>query len=65
MRRSQLPLSPIDQVATLIAKYKAGVNADTLTEKTGIAKTKIYALVHRLKQQGIIIAKSHGVYVKK
>ena len=65
MRRSQLPLSPLDQVARLIAKHKTGVDADTLAEKTGIAKTKIYALVHRLKQQGIITTKSHGVYVKK
>ncbi len=65
MKRSQLPLSPIDQVAALIAKHKAGINADTLAEKTGIAKTKIYALVHRLKLQGIITTQLHGVYVKK
>jgi len=63
--RSRPPLAPIEQVAALVAKHKAGVDADTLAEKTGIAKTKIYTLVHRLKQQGIITTKSHGVYVKK
>ena len=63
--RSRQPLAPIEHVAALIAKHRAGVDADTLAEKTGIAKTKIYALVHRLKQQGIITTKSHGVYVKK
>ncbi len=64
-KRSRAPLSPIDQVAALIARSKAaGIDADTLTEETGIAKTKIYALVHRLKQQGKIKNNTHGVYVK-
>lgn len=62
--RSQAPLAPIDQVAALIANYKAGVDADTLAEKTGLAKTKIYGLVQRLKLQGKIKNKAHGVYVK-
>ncbi|MBV5318703.1 MAG: hypothetical protein JZU50_12950 [Desulfobulbaceae bacterium] len=65
IKRNRPPLSPIDQVAALVAKHKAGVDADTLAQITGIAKTKIYALVHRLKLQGIITNKSHGVYVKK
>lgn len=55
---------PIDQVAALIAKYKGGVDAGILAEKTGLAKTKIYALVQRLKLQGKIKNKAHGVYVK-
>lgn len=62
--RKRTAPSPIDQVAALIARSKAaGVDADTLAEKTGIAKPKIYALVHRLKQQGKI-KNTHGVYVK-
>ena len=41
------------------------MNATILAEKTGIAKVKIYALVHRLKQQGKIETKIHGTYVKR
>lgn len=55
---------PLDQIADLIAKHKTGVDAGTLAEKTGLAKTKIYALVQRLKLQGKIKNKAHGVYVK-
>ncbi len=62
--RIQVDLSPLDQVAVLIAGQKDGVNADALAEKTGLAKTKIYALVHRLKLQGKIKNKAHGIYVK-
>jgi len=62
--RSRTPLPPIDQVAALVAKYKGGVDADTLAEKTGFAKIKIYGLVQRLKLQGKIKNKAHGVYVK-
>ena len=63
--RRRQPLTPIEQVEALIAKHRVGVDSDTLAEKTGIAKIKIYALVHRLKQRGIITTKSYGVYVKK
>jgi len=65
IKRSRPPLAPIDRVAALIAKHKIGVSAETLAQITGIAKTKIYGLVHRLKRQGIITNKSHGIYVKK
>ncbi len=58
-------LSPIEQVEALITGSKNGMNATTLAEKTGIAKVKIYALVHRLKQQGKIETKVHGIYVKR
>lgn len=57
-------LPPIDQIAALIAGQEDGVNADILAEKTGLAKTKIYALVHRLKLQGKIKNKAHGIYVQ-
>ncbi|MBA3005816.1 MAG: hypothetical protein KKB91_12495 [Proteobacteria bacterium] len=62
-RHSQTSLSPLDQIAGLIAGQKDGVTADLLVEKTGLAKTKIYALVHRLKLQGKIKNKAHGIYV--
>lgn len=51
-------------VADLITASKAGIDAETLVEKTGYTKTKIYGIVHRLKQQGKIISKSSGLYIK-
>jgi uncharacterized Zn finger protein len=58
------PVALIDQVAALIARSKAaGVDADTLAEKTGLPKTRIYALAQRLRQQGKI-KNTRGVYVK-
>ncbi len=56
---------PIEQVEALITRSENGMNATTLAEKTGITKVKIYALVHRLKQQGKIETKIHGIYVKR
>jgi len=64
-RTNKAPLSPIDQVEAIIIRSQNGVDATTLAEKTGIAKTKIYALVQRLKQQKKIENKAHGIYVKK
>ena len=63
LNRNRTPLSPLDQVAALIVRSR-GVDANTLSEKTGFPKTKIYALVQRLKLQGEIKNKAHGVYVK-
>jgi uncharacterized Zn finger protein len=51
-------------VAELIAASKTGINIEKLVEKSGYPKTKLYGIVHRLKQQGKIKNKSHGVYVK-
>jgi uncharacterized Zn finger protein len=52
------------QVVELIAANKAGITIEKLVEKTGYSKTKLYNIVHRLKQQGKIMNTSHGVYVK-
>jgi uncharacterized Zn finger protein len=51
-------------VAELITARKTGINVEKLVEKTGYTKTKIYGIVHRLKQQGIITNKSSGLYIK-
>ncbi len=51
-------------VAEMITASKTGINIEKLGEKTGYTKTKLYGIVHRLKQQGIIQNKSTGVYVK-
>ncbi|MHB1228413.1 MAG: SWIM zinc finger family protein [Desulfurivibrionaceae bacterium] len=64
IRRNRTPLAPIDLVAAIIARSKIGVDSKTLSEKTGLPKTKIYALVRQMKLQGKIKNKSHGVYVK-
>ena len=61
----KIKLSPIEQVEALITGSENGMNATTMAEKMGIAKVKIYALVHRLKQQGKIETKIHGTYVKR
>jgi uncharacterized Zn finger protein len=50
-------------VAELIVASKTGISVDKLAEKTEYTKTKIYGIVHRLKQQGKIKSKFHGVYV--
>ena len=52
------------RVAELIIANKKGSTIDKLVEKTGYSKTKLYAIVHRLKQQGKIKNKAHGVYTK-
>ena len=51
-------------VAELIIANKKGSTINKLVEKTGYSKTKLYAIVHRLKQQGKIKNKAHGVYTK-
>ncbi|MCP4340674.1 MAG: hypothetical protein GY799_17760 [Desulfobulbaceae bacterium] len=49
-------------VAELIVASKTGISVDKLAEKTGYTKTKIYGIVHRLKKQGKITSKFHGMY---
>ena len=51
-------------VAELILTSKAGINVEKLVAETGYPKPKLYGIVHRLKQQKIIISKTPGVYVK-
>jgi len=51
-------------VAKLIVADNAGATIAKLVEKTGYSKPKLYGIVHRLKQQGKIKNKAHGVYVK-
>lgn len=51
-------------VAELILADNAGATIAKLVEKTGYPKPKLYGIVHRLKQQGKIKNKAHGVYVK-
>lgn len=64
-RKKQSPRgSATAHVAELITASATGINIEKLAEKTGYAKTKLYAIVHQLKKQGKITNRSHGVYVK-
>ncbi len=63
-KKQRSPKTATDLVAELIVASKIGINIEKLVEKTGYTKTKLYGIVHRLKQQGKIKNKSHGVYVE-
>ena len=58
------PKTATGLVAELIVTNKTGATIEKLLEETGYPKTKLYGIVHRLKQQGKIKNKSHGVYEK-
>ena len=60
--RTAIPRTAIGQVAQLIAACGEPITMDELVERTGYAKTKLYGIVHRLKQQKKIKNRSHGVY---
>lgn len=55
---------PIDRVVDVITKSKNGIDVSELCKQTGIEKTKLYGLVHRLKSQGRIKNRSFGIYEK-
>ncbi len=58
------PKTATGLVAQLILAHKNGLTIENLAEKTGFKKIKLYGIVHRLKQQGKIKNKRHGVYIK-
>ena len=58
------PGNAVGFVAKFIAANKKGITIGQLVEKTGFPKSKLYGIVHRLKQQDEIKNKSRGVYVK-
>lgn len=62
--KQKIPKTATGLVAALIVAGKTGVTIEKLVEKTGYPKAKLYGIVHRLKQQGKIKNKSHGVYMK-
>jgi len=63
-KKQSSPKTATGLVAELITASKTGINVGKLVEKTGCTKAKLYGIVHRLKQQGLIKSKSPGVYVK-
>ncbi len=57
------PQTAAARVTAIIAASSCGVTIAELTAKTGYPKTKLYGIVHRLKQEGKIKNGSYGVYV--
>jgi uncharacterized Zn finger protein len=57
------PQTATARVATIIAAGTSGVTIADLVTKTGYTKSKLYGIVHRLKQEGKIKNASHGVYI--
>ncbi|WP_028580488.1 SWIM zinc finger family protein [Desulfogranum japonicum] len=70
-RTKQVPQQPKTRpetatahVAEIITASTKGVTMGELVEQTGYDKSKLYAIVHRLKKQEKILSVSHGVYKK-
>jgi uncharacterized Zn finger protein len=57
------PQTATARVAAIIAAGTSGVTIADLVTKTGYPKSKLYGIVHRLKQEGTIKNASHGVYI--
>ncbi len=64
LKKPQLPKTAAGRVEVIITTASAGVTIAKLVQKTGYPKTKLYGIIHRLKQRGVIKNLSHGVYVK-
>lgn len=60
--KKKAPISEMDLVEAIIIKSRKGVNMPLLMKKTGIERTKLYSIIHRLKQQNRIISPVRGVY---
>ena len=56
------PQTATARVAAIIVAGASGVTIADLVTKTGYPQRKLYGIVHRLKQEGIIKNVSHGVY---
>jgi uncharacterized Zn finger protein len=57
------PQTATARVAAIIAAGTSGVTIADLVTKTSYPKSKLYGIVHRLKQEGKIKNASHGVYI--
>lgn len=57
------PQTATARIASIIAAGTFGVTIADLVTKTGYPKTKLYGIVHSLKQEGKIKNASHGVYI--
>ena len=66
-KRKTLPRQPknaSERVAAIITAGDAGITIADLVAQTGYPKSKLYTIVHKLKQEGRIKNASYGVYVK-
>lgn len=63
-KSTQSTVTAADRVAAIITAASSGITITALAEQTGYEKTKLYALVHKLKKEGSIQSVSYGVYAK-
>jgi predicted Rossmann fold nucleotide-binding protein DprA/Smf involved in DNA uptake len=57
-------ITATDTVLAIVKRSKKGVSVDTIAEKTGYNKSKIYNILSTLKKLGKIKTISRGVYMK-
>lgn len=58
------PTAMMKRLMTIIRRRKYGITADELSTLSGCPKPQLYALIQRLKQQGLVKSLGHGVYGK-
>jgi uncharacterized Zn finger protein len=66
-KRKTMPRQPknaSERVAAIITAGDIGTTIADLVAQTGYPKSKLYGIVHKLKQEGKIKNASYGVYVK-
>jgi len=54
----------VEVVLSVVNRYKKGVDAAAVIEKTGFSRQKVYNAVSQLKKQGRIKGVGYGKYVK-
>ena len=57
-------LSQAEVVASAVNRSKKGLTIKELSSKTGLSASQLYAVLHRLKQEGKITNATRGVYIK-
>jgi uncharacterized Zn finger protein len=61
----KVPPKPIALVTEIIMNSKTGIGVKELAQETGLEKRKLYSIIQRLKSQGKIRNRAHGIYEGK
>lgn len=64
-KKSAAKTTVLGSVMAVISRSKKGVTIDALRTKTGLGPRQLSNALYKLSKQGVIVAKSRGVYVKK